>query len=348
MTRIIFGITACVWAAGAIVYLGTWRSSAPENWRIETQEAAIRIAPTAEAAGAAPSSVQPPADRTIDPPVRRSAAPPKFGRSVRPASSRNLGDLVKRGKPGASADEILSKFEEAIRSRNNRTARDLARQLVRAMRDGDLDADEAIGRLIAILKGDVDPMALRVVVPQLGSISDPQLSQFFQDRYWSTQDLGLRNMYLTAVRQGADENAIPFLQQILETEGQQSLRNQALYALSRVDSDSALRILEDTARSGSGVDQITALNFLSSRQDGNYASLFEEALTRPGGANIHETAIRGLMRSGTSSSIPILESIRDDPEASDYLKSIAKGAIRSIEQREKRSDRRVPPPGEQD
>ena len=209
----------------------------------------------------------------------------------------------------------------------------------------DSRADAAAERLLGILKSVDDPLTLQGVIPQLGFLQSKKMTQFFQEQYWATQDVTARQMYLNAMRQSVDESSITFLRQVLDTEEKQNLRNQALFALSRVGDRGGLAILEETAQSGSGVDQVTALRLLSNRKDANYLPLFEQVLSKPDGSRSYETAIRALQSIGSSSSVPALESVINNPNVSPYIQNLARVAIRQINQREQggKRSRSYPP-----
>ena len=344
MNKLILGVLVCGGAIGLIASLGLWRSEDPSTWKVKTTVAAP------EAEGDTSEDVPEPTPPTLPPPmpVRLPATGPDpsraaLGRAKSPLVGAERARLNRARKVKVADEEILWKLEEALRNRDARAARELTRSLVRAVREKKIDSDEVVDRLIAALSSGMDALTVRGVIPQLGYLQSPKLIQFFQEQYWTTQDLATRGMYLNALRQGVDSASIPFLQQVLETEEKQNLRNQALFALSRVADDHSLGILEETVRSGSGVDQVTSLQLLSNRRDARFAPLFEQVLSRPDGAKIYETAIRGLQQVGSPSSIPVLETVRDNPDASEYVQNLARVAIRTIQQRVARKDRMAPP-----
>jgi hypothetical protein len=247
-----------------------------------------------------------------------------------------LPDIARNLRGGRSAmdpDEILPALEQAVRENDIRKSRDLAQELVAAIREGKMDRDRGLEGIMNLLRGTVDTNNLRGIVAQLGYLQDPKLSEFFRDQYWGTQDVNVRQAYISALRNGAGEESIPFLQQVLRTENQQRLRNHSLFILSRIGSDEALGILEETARGGSGVDRHTALQLISNRKDPKHAPLFEDILAQPNESKLHETAVRGLQQVGTTASLPTLQRIVDDPNSGEYLRNLARIAIREINRR---------------
>ena len=95
-------------------------------------------------------------------------------------------------------------------------------------------------------------------------------------------------------------------------------------------------MLEDTIRSGSGVDRQTALQLISNRRDPKHAPLFEEVLSSDSEPKMKEVAIRGLQQVGGPSAISILEGIRDDPNSGEYVKNLARIAVQAIINRQNR------------
>lgn len=335
MVRLVLPVLICLMAVGSIAYVALWRSQDQSAWQIQTTPNVANAAPKPPAAAEiqTPPQVEVAMDREtpFDPGLRDARS--RLGRSARAAMPGGIRPGARGRRKPVKDDEILWKLEDAIRAQDSRTARELTRDLVRAIREGRIETEDAVDRLIASLKAAGDPTTIRGVIPQLGYLQNEKLTQFFQEQYWTTQDLTVRGMYLNALRQGASGESISFLQQVLETEEKQSLRNQALFALSRVADEKSLGILEEKARTGSGVDQQTALQLLSNRRDSSYAPLFEDVLTRNDGSRVYETAIRGLQQVGTPSSIPILQGVIDNPDVTEYVKNLARVAVRSIQQR---------------
>ncbi|MCZ6690437.1 MAG: HEAT repeat domain-containing protein [Planctomycetota bacterium] len=333
MVRLILGLVICVVSLASIAYLSLWDSKTPPSDEI-LSSARVSIAgsdPISGTRSETPGAKEiAPAASTFTPPT--ATPPAKRARPKRPTSLDQLGRHARAGK--VSTEDLLWKLEEAIKGKDARAARELTRDLIRAIRDGSMKADAVADRLVGILKGLNDTLTLQGVIPQLGFLKSKKMTQFFQEQYWATQDLQARQMYLNAMRQSVDESSIDFLRQVLETEERQNLRNQALFALSRIGDHGGLAILEETAQSGSGVDQVTALRLLSNRKDANYVPLFEQVLSKPDSSRSYETAIRALQSVGSSSSVPALESVIDNPNVSEYIQNLARVAIRQINQRE--------------
>ncbi len=334
--RIALAVLVVLSGVASLAYLGLWSPPATGDGRIDVK------ADTPPAPRAEPAKESPPPDTVKTPPKRPFAA----GDAKRPERSlagRASSSAVEalRGNRGGTVvpEEILGQLEEALRNNDTRRARELTQQLVRAMRDGSLDEDKTIARVIALLEDGHDISTLRGMIPQLGYLKNDKLSEFFRDQYWATEDLDSRRLFINALRQGAGKESIPFLQQVLSDENNQQLRNQALFILSRVGTDESLGMLEDTIRSGSGVDRQTALQLISNRRDPKHADLFEEVLTGEAEPKMKEVAIRGLQQVGGSSAISILERIRDDSNSGEYVKNLARIAVQAIINRQNRGNR---------
>lgn len=337
MFRIILGGVIIVLALGSLAWVALWKPPAERSTKIKVEAGRIPPPPPEKPATGPARKVDEPGTPIERPPtVPKVLSPAAAAADDGPSPAQRLPHIprdLRGGRTSMDPDEILPALEQAIRENDIRKSRDLAQELIAAIREGKLDRDRGLEGIMSLLRGTVDTNNLRGIVAQLGYLQDPKLAEFFRDQYWATQDVNVRQAYISALRNGAGEESLPFLRQVLQTETQQRLRNHSLFILSRIASEEAMNILEETARNGSGVDQHTALQLISNRKDPKHVSLFEDILAQPNESKLHQTAVRGLQQVGTTASLPILQRIVDDPNSGDYLRNLARIAIREINRR---------------
>lgn len=217
--------------------------------------------------------------------------------------------------------ELVSRFRKAVLDYDEDAEREAAAEL----RGHGLRGVRAIIAAYSAETADVK----RRMVGLLGSIADPESLSFLEAELQAARDKTMRLAVLKAIQQQPDRPTLSVLSTQLATEQDAEVLREIVKAVRKIDTDEAATALASKYDSLPEADRADYLPQLAGITRPGLRPFYERVLGESRNAAIRIACVRGLGETGNTSTIPLLERVKQtDPD--EEIRRAADAAIAKI------------------